>query len=183
MHSPMKTARSRLLRPLVALGLVCALGLGAWVHRESTSTPLVNRSALRNYHVAAAAEAAEPAAAAHRTTSAGYAVWKDLKDEQKAILKPLEKRWDYLSANQRRSLLETARRHPRMTEEQKTRFNARLVQWSQLTGKERREMRERYKALIALPPQQQEQVRKSWFEDQAAPEAGEALLPTAFDDP
>lgn len=118
----------------------------------------------------------------HSITTAKYVVWKDLPPDLKTILAPLEKRWDYLSANQRRSMLTSAGRYPSLTEEQQIRFNSRLVDWTKLTGKDRREMRERYKVLKSLSPEQQEAVKKSWFEDQGKPNAGDSLRPTRFSD-
>ena len=72
---------------------------------------------------------------------------------------------DYLSANQRRSLMGSLAQYPKFTDEQKARFSARLVQWASLTGKERRELRERYKAVAQLPPERREALTQEWQQE------------------
>jgi len=168
------------LRSWGFLSLALAVGWSAWIYVESRPHQLVTRSALRNHKALLAENSADAPAPKHSVTSARYVVWKDLPPDLKPILAPLERRWDYLSANQRRSVLASASRYPGLTEEQQIRFTSRLVEWTKLTGKDRREMRARYKAFRALPPEQQEAAKRSWFEDQGKPSAGNGLRPTSF---
>ena len=159
-----------IVRPILAIAFLVAIDWGTWVHHATKPTQLVNRSAFRNYKVAVATTTPEKAPAPkHNKTTGAYVVWKDLTEAEKSILKPLERRWDYLSASQRQTLMATAERYPCMPDEQKARFDARLVEWTLLTGKERREMRERYKALLSLPPQEQEHLKQAWRAEHEAP--------------
>jgi hypothetical protein len=165
----MRLPSSRGFRLSLALGLAAVAAWSGWVYRQAKPHDLVTHSAVRNYTAAVADRSAEPPAA----PIDGYVLWNNLSPDQRSVLAPLEKRWDFLSVNQRRSLIEAARRYPSLSEEQQIRFNARLVQWTQLTGKERRETRERYKALNALAPEQREQVKRSWYEGHGEPGADE----------
>ena len=153
------------------VALVLAVGWGIWVYYGLKPHPLVTRSALRNYKASVAEYSADAPPPKHNITTTSYVVWKDLPPDLKTILGSLEKRWDYLSANQRRSVLVAANRYSSMTEEQQIRFNSRLVEWTRLTGKERRALRDGYKALKSLPPEQQDNAKKSWFEDHVEPSA------------
>ena len=69
--------------------------------------------------------------------------------------------------------------YPKFTDEQKARFSARLVQWASLTGKERRELRERYKAVAQLPPERREALTQEWQQEHG----GDAMVPTSFSAP
>ena len=172
------TSRSQWFLALLALFLATAWA--AWVYSETRAHQLVTRSALRNHHAFLAESGEDAPPPKHSRTTSQYVVWKDLPSELQSILGPVERRWDYLSANQRKSLLAVGSRYATMTEEQQIRFNARLVEWTKLTGKERRETRYRYKVLQSLPPEQQEQVKRSWFGERGRPENVNGLIPTSL---
>jgi hypothetical protein len=178
----MKPRSSRPFRIAVALLVVASLGWGGWVYEASREQTVVHRSAHQYYRANVASEHGVPIVAA-RDNANGYVPWTKLTSQQKHILAPLEKRWDYLSNYQRRSLVESARRYPKMTAEQQQRYRSRLVDWTRLTRKERMEVRQTYKQLAALPPDKQAEIEKAWFAQREPAEAEGELTPAALTAP
>ena len=151
------------LKAVFAVAITAGVAWTGWVYHETQPRQLVNRSAVRNYKAAVAEKTPEKAQAAKHNSTGSYVAWKQLDADQQALLSPLEKRWNYLSINQRKSLLEAAKRYASMSAEQKIDFGTRLVQWSQLTGKQRREIREHHKLLASLPPDRRAHVKENWL--------------------
>jgi hypothetical protein len=175
----MKTGSSRSFRIVVAVLVVASLGWGGWVYDASQERKLVHRSAYQYYRANVASEHGVPIVAA-RDDANGYVSWAKLTAQQKGILAPLEKRWDYLTNYQRRSLVESARRYPKMTAEQQERYRSRLVDWTKLTRKERMEVRQTYKQLAALPLEKQAEIEKAWFAQREPAEAEGELTPASL---
>jgi hypothetical protein len=67
--------------------------------------------------------------------SAAAPSWRALTPIQREALAPMVGQWDILPEIQRNRLLETAKHYPRMTSEQKKRYNDRLKRFQQTAGK------------------------------------------------
>jgi hypothetical protein len=86
----------------------------------------------------------------------------------------LVQQWDTLPEAQRHRLLETAKRYPHLTHEQKERFHSRLGKWSKLTPEQRKAARDKYRAFNKIPVEKREQVKRMVREQEASKAAAAA---------
>lgn len=67
--------------------------------------------------------------------------WNSLSADQKIALAPLEATWRQLSAGHQRKWIALSANHPQMTEDEKDKLQARMVQWAALSPKQREQAR------------------------------------------
>lgn len=67
--------------------------------------------------------------------------WNTLSADQKLALAPLESSWVQLSPGHQRKWIALSANHPQMTPDEKDKLQARMVQWSTLSPKEREQAR------------------------------------------
>lgn len=63
--------------------------------------------------------------------------WQALSVEQRSALKPLERDWGGISANQKQKWLEISARFPTLPSDEKTRIQGRMSDWAKLTTEQR----------------------------------------------
>ena len=63
--------------------------------------------------------------------------WQALSVEQRSALKPLERDWGGISANQKQKWLEIAARFPTLPSDEKARIQGRMSDWAKLTTEQR----------------------------------------------
>ncbi len=92
-------------------------------------------------------------------------------------MQPLAAQWDTLSVKLQKNLLYAVKGYPKLTPEQKHRFQNRLETWSKLTPEQRKRAREKFSAFSKIPPEHREQVKKMVREQEASKAAASAVLP------
>jgi hypothetical protein len=153
---------SRPFRASLAVIGLAAAGAGAWTYLGLQPHRLVDGSAYTYYKANVATNPAVEAQKVVLTHKPSGYLWADLTPGQHEILKPLEGRWDHLTKYQRRALLQTAEKYPKLTPEQQKRYTERLVEWTHLTRAERIAVRKTYRQLAALAPEKQAEVSRAW---------------------
>ncbi len=109
--------------------------------------------------------AAQPAVA---TQSAEAGVpWQDLAAQHRAVLRPLEKDWRGIGAEQKQKWVELAARFPALSPEERGRVQARMTEWAQMSPRERGQARINFQEAKQVSPQDR----------QAQWEAYQALTP------
>jgi hypothetical protein len=86
--------------------------------------------------------------------------WIELTLSQQEALKPLAIQWNGLPTKLQKNLLNTTKHYPKLTMDQKQRFQSRLENWSKLTPEQRERARNRYKVISKLPPEKKEQINR-----------------------
>ena len=109
--------------------------------------------------------------------AAPYKSWTQLTPIQQEALQPLSTQWDTLSTKLQKNLLHAVKRYPKLTPEQKHRFQARLETWSKLTPEQRKRAREKFSAFSKVPPEHREQVKKMVREQEASKAAASGVPP------
>ena len=84
-------------------------------------------------------------------TADPYKRWMELTPIQQDTLKPLAIQWDLLPIKLQKNLLNTTRHYPKLTLDQKRRFQSRLEKWSKLTPEQREHARNRFKIIRDVP--------------------------------
>ncbi len=92
--------------------------------------------------------------------------WQDLNAGQRSTLRPLERDWAGISANQKQKWLEIATRFPNLQADEKSRIQARMTEWAQLTTEQRQEARVNYQQAKQVAPQDR---RSQWEAYQSLP--------------
>jgi len=115
----------------LTLALLFALGLGRLAHAVGPATP-VPRSA--------------PVPAAEQGVR-----WQDLKPDQKAVLKPLERDWSGIDLPRKQKWLELSARFPRMSADEQSRVQARMAEWAKMTPQQRGQARLNYQDAKQVP--------------------------------
>ncbi len=107
---------------------------------------------------------AEPAQA---TSVAGQIAWRSLNAEQRAALKPLEKLWPTLGADQQRKWVALTQNFSRMTPDERATLQSRMTEWVNLTPAQRTQARLNFGEVRKVPT---DEKRAKWEEYQALPE-------------
>lgn len=92
--------------------------------------------------------------------------WQELNPGQRAALRPLERDWGAVNANQKQKWLEIATRFPTLQPDEKSRIQARMTEWAQLTAEQRRDARVNYQQAKQVAPQDR---RSQWEAYQSLP--------------
>lgn len=93
--------------------------------------------------------------------------WKQLTNEQREVLAPLENGWDRIAPSRKEKWLEVAQRMENLSPEERKRLQERIQVWVSLTPEQRKDARENY-----LSAQKLDIKDKSlqWLEYQNLPE-------------
>ena len=78
--------------------------------------------------------------------------WQELKPGQRNALKPLERDWGSISANQKQKWLEVADRFPLLQPDEKSRVEARMAEWARLTPEQRTQARVNFQQAKEVSP-------------------------------
>lgn len=100
-----------------------------------------------------------------------YKQWMELTPMQQEALKPLAAQWDSLPIKLRTNLLNTTNHYPKLTLDQKRRFQSRLERWSKLTPEQREHARNKFKIISKAPPEKREQLKRMVREQEASKSA------------
>jgi Protein of unknown function (DUF3106) len=92
--------------------------------------------------------------------------WQELNASQRASLRPLEQSWPGIDANQKQKWLEIATRFPTLQPEEKSRIQARMTEWAQLSAAQRRDARVNYQQARQVAPRDR---RSQWEAYQSLP--------------
>jgi Protein of unknown function (DUF3106) len=94
-------------------------------------------------------------------------LWQDLPAGHRAVLKPLERDWRGIGAEQKQKWVELAARFPALSPEERGRVQARMTEWAQMSPRERGQARINFQEAKQVSPQDR----------QAQWEAYQALTP------
>jgi hypothetical protein len=97
-----------------------------------------------------------------------YKSWIQLTPMQQEALKPLAGQWDSLPTKLQKNLLITTNHYPKLTLDQKRRFQSRLEKWSKLTPEQRERAREKFQSISKAPPEKREQLKRMLRERKAS---------------
>jgi hypothetical protein len=89
-----------------------------------------------------------------------------LTPAQRSALAPLQREWNELGPEARAKWLQVAARYPAMSEEERTRLQARMASWARMSPQERGQARLRYQQAQSVPPQERQE---RWEQYQALP--------------
>lgn len=92
--------------------------------------------------------------------------WQELNQAQRAALRPLEGSWTSINANQKQKWLEMATRFPTLQQDERTRIQARMTEWAQLSAEQRRDARVNFQQAQQVAPQDR---RSQWEAYQSLP--------------
>lgn len=115
----------------LTLALLFTLGIGHLAHAVGPGTP-----APRSTPVPAAEQGVR---------------WQDLKPDQKAVLKPLERDWSGIDLPRKQKWLELSARFPRMSPDEQSRVQARMAEWAKMTPQQRGQARLNYQDAKQVP--------------------------------
>ena len=79
--------------------------------------------------------------------------WQDLNAGQRTALKPLERDWGSINANQKQKWLEMAARFPTLQADEQARIQARMSEWTKLTAEQRSAARVNFQQAKQAAPQ------------------------------
>ena len=79
--------------------------------------------------------------------------WQELTPAQRRALKPLERDWRLISADQKQKWAELAGRFPALTPDERGRVQARMAEWAQMTPQERGQARINFQEAKTVSPQ------------------------------
>jgi Protein of unknown function (DUF3106) len=79
--------------------------------------------------------------------------WQDLAAGHRAVLKPLEKDWRGIGAEQKLKWIELAARFPALSAEERGRVQARMTEWAQMSPQERGQARINFQEAKQVSPQ------------------------------
>lgn len=117
-----------------------------------------------------AAASAQPhstaSAAAMPAGPTGGPAWSTLTPAQRSVLAPLQGEWPQLPIDSKQKWVEIAQRYPSLPEAERSRIQARMVEWTRMSPQERTQARLRFQQARKLSPQER-QAR--WEEYQAMP--------------
>ncbi len=108
-------------------------------------------------------------------TAEPYKQWIELTPLQQEALKPLATQWDSLPIKLQKNLLNTTNHFPKLTQEQKRRFQSRLEIWSKLTPEQREHARNKFKIISNSPPEKREQLKRMAREQEARKSAASSV--------
>lgn len=111
---------------------------------------------------------------ANLAAAAPFVAWAQLTPAQQEALHPLSAQWDTLPTKLQKNLLYAAKRYPKLTPEQKQRFQNKLEKWSKLTPEQRKRAREKFQAFSKVPKAQREQVKQMVRQQEANKAASSA---------
>jgi hypothetical protein len=97
--------------------------------------------------------------------------WSQLTPEQQQILAPLASDWNKWDDRRRNKWLLTAKRYPKMKQDEQQRLQTQMKDWAKLTPEQRAIARENYKKLAKQPPEKREAVKQKWQERQQQKQA------------
>jgi Protein of unknown function (DUF3106) len=100
-----------------------------------------------------------------RPSEAGV-LWQDLGAAHRSALRPLEKDWHAIGPEQKQKWIELAARFPAMTADERTRVQARMTEWAQLSPRERGQARINFQEAKQVSPQDRQ---AQWDAYQALP--------------
>ena len=92
--------------------------------------------------------------------------WQALNPAQRAALRPLEGGWASTNANQKQKWLEIASRFPTLQQDERTRIQARMTEWAQLSAEQRRDARVNFQQAQQVAPRDR---RSQWEAYQSLP--------------
>lgn len=78
--------------------------------------------------------------------------WKDLSNEQRAALAPLESTWPQLSPGQKRKWIAVVHNYHQLAQPERTKLHSRMVQWAALNPRVRETARLNFAAAKKLSP-------------------------------
>ena len=88
--------------------------------------------------------------------------WQDLNVGQRAALKPLERDWSGISANQKQKWLEIATKFPNLQPDEKSRIQARMSEWARMSTVERRDARVNFQQAQRVAPDDRQAQWKAY---------------------
>lgn len=94
--------------------------------------------------------------------------WRELTDEQQAILAPFAPEWNTWTVAEKHAWLTFAERFPQLPEDRRRRASRRVFEWANMSLAERRMARANYRDARRHPPSQR---AREWERYQAIPEA------------
>lgn len=104
-------------------------------------------------------------------------LWRELTQAQRAALKPLERDWAGIDANQKQKWLEIAARFPRLDPNERSRIQARMTDWVRMTPEQRGQARANYQQARQVAPQDRQAQWKAY--QSLSPEARRQLASKA----
>jgi Protein of unknown function (DUF3106) len=111
-----------------------------------------------------------PAAYADKNNPA----WTELSAEQQRILAPIQADWESLDAPRKKKWLGVANRYPKMTTDERARFQRSIKEWVSLTPEQRWAARDKRREFDQLTPEDRQALPEKWDkfkQEQAAKEA------------
>ncbi|MGO4551650.1 DUF3106 domain-containing protein [Lysobacter sp. 2RAF19] len=103
------------------------------------------------------------------------AQWEQLSPaERDVLIAPIRDRWNNADADQRRRMLEHARRWTTMTPEQREAAHKGMRRWDHLSPDQRDQARELFERMRSMPPEERHALKEKWLD--MTPEQRKAWL-------
>ena len=119
-----------------------------------------------------------PAAYADKNNPA----WTELSPEQQRILAPIQGEWETLDAPRKKKWLGVAQRYPKMTVDERARFQRSMKEWVSLTPEQRWAARDKRREFDQLAPEDRQALPEKWDKFQQEQAAKEAAAKAAETD-
>jgi hypothetical protein len=112
---------------------------------------------------------------AQQTAAPAPAQWEQLSPaERDVLIAPIRDRWNNADADQRRRMLEHARRWTTMTPEQREAAHKGMRRWDHLSPDQRDQARELFERMRSMPPEERHALKEKWHD--MTPEQRKAWL-------
>src|SRR6476469_1960778 len=93
------------------------------------------------------------------------AQWEQLSPaERDVLIAPIRDRWNNADADQRRRMLEHARRWTTMTPEQREAAHKGMRRWDHLSPDQRDQARELFERMRSMPPEERHALKEKWLD-------------------
>jgi len=103
------------------------------------------------------------------------AQWEQLSPaERDVLIAPIRDRWNNADADQRRRMLDHARRWMTMTPEQREAAHKGMRRWDHLSPDQRDQARELFERMRSMPPEERHALKEKWHD--MTPEQRKAWL-------
>jgi len=112
-------------------------------------------------------------------TAEPYKQWIELTPLQQEALKPLATQWGSLPIKLQKNLLNATNHYPKLTQDQKLRFQSRLEKWSKLTPEQREHARNKFKIISKAPPEKREQLKRMVREQESSKSSASSVPESA----
>lgn len=103
--------------------------------------------------------------------------WQELQPAHRSALKPLERDWAGINANQKQKWLEIAARFPALPADEKVRIQTRMAEWTRLTPDQRSQARVNFQQAKQVSPQDRQTQWEAY--QSLSPEAKRTLAERA----